>query len=185
MSWRHNTLANVFFPPPTSTQAARNKSPQRCVQRPNECRPTKAGRRRLTLTREGRRSGRKSSSVPGLAVEPLSTVGSLPSPWSWFPTAGRKKLLFPRLEARITQSTERCAGAAEKPVCAGKRRRSRRRRGSIHGRAGLARCEITSGGGTRCSGREKAKESQWKRKRGGGGGDKREREGEKQRVSSL
>lgn len=83
------------------------------------------------------------------------------------------------------QSIERCAGAAEKPVCAGKGRS--RRRGSIHGRAGLARCEITSGGGTRCSGREKAKESQWKRKRGGGGGDsgEREEEREKHRVSSL
>lgn len=97
---------------------------------------------------------------------------------------GGRNCCFPRQEARIMQSTERCAGAAEKAVCAGKRRS--RRRGSIHGRAGLARCEITSGGGTRCSGREKAKESQWKRKRGGGG-DRRERGGEreKQRVSSL
>lgn len=89
---------------------------------------------------------------------------------------GGRNCCFPGGRHELTQSTERCAGAAEKPVCAGKRRRSRRRRGSIHGRAGLARCEITSGGGTRCSGREKAKESQWKRKRGGGGGDKRERE---------
>lgn len=37
-----------------------------------------------------------SSSVPGLAVEPLSTVDCLPSPWSWFPYSWEK--LFPRQE---------------------------------------------------------------------------------------